>query len=815
MDAASCAVGDTWTFNGSTWAEQFPSVSPSPRYGAQMAFDAALGYVVLFGGDNANGVALADTWVWTGSNWSKLAPPVSPPGRAAGAFTYDAARSELVLFGGNNGTADTWVFSASGWSHLSPAASPPDVAGTAMAFDAATGTDVLFDESSTWLFNGSAWTEVFPVDSPPLRNLFGLAYDPDLGAVVLFGGFTAAGFVNDTWAWNGSNWLSAGSIAAPAGRAEMAMDYDSTRHEIVLFGGFTIVAGTFEFGDTWTYNPAVPAVTVVADQSPTSPYQRGAVVTYTATVVNPDVTTMTGASLTDTFPAGLSPMGSTVTITDLGYPKPNPMPVGCSAPVSCTASANQIVVSGLTIGQGDSFRVVYRAVAVGADGGCDQFMDSAVAADSFGSSPRASATVAICGTGLGMQPWQSFVSRSLGPQSTANVNVATGNLVVEATDATVVQTHGHLALALQRTYNSADPSVGLLGVGWTVGLSGVGQVGGAGGLGVGTVALAAPSNTASQPVSVTLTDGDGARDVFTSKGPVAVDVGASGGSSALAGTTLANLIPRVLGFVSGFSICVDQSFRSPPGVHMTLYRYLQVSGTGSGVCAQGQGLANAVELGFVAESTDGLRYEFAATGQLLDVLDRNGAELTYVYNGESGGIVPPQQGMQGLLQAVYQPTAACSVSGSASPGAGCRDMTFAYTVTGGQVTDVQVTDPSGRVTGYRLDTDSPQHLTEVDNPDGSTVKYSYGGCGGSVNELCSAGDPRGSSTNFTYQTPGAAGFATYAAAPIATISDRRGNPTTFSYAATTGMLGYTTVVEGAHQSLYDLIDSSGPRRRGG
>ena len=52
------------------WAKQSPAASPSARIGAAMTYDAATGNVVLFGGEDSNGVALSDTWLWDGNTWT-------------------------------------------------------------------------------------------------------------------------------------------------------------------------------------------------------------------------------------------------------------------------------------------------------------------------------------------------------------------------------------------------------------------------------------------------------------------------------------------------------------------------------------------------------------------------------------------------------------------------------------------------------------------------------------------------------------------------------------------------------------------------
>ena len=58
-------LGDTWTWNGTTWTQQYPTTSPPARDGASMAYDPGTGQLVLFGGDDASGGNLNDTWVYS------------------------------------------------------------------------------------------------------------------------------------------------------------------------------------------------------------------------------------------------------------------------------------------------------------------------------------------------------------------------------------------------------------------------------------------------------------------------------------------------------------------------------------------------------------------------------------------------------------------------------------------------------------------------------------------------------------------------------------------------------------------------------
>jgi hypothetical protein len=90
------------------WVQQSPGTSPPARIYHAMAYDAAHGQVVLFGGVVPNGpnpptTIFNDTWVWDGSNWTNVTPANSsnsPSARLLAGMAYDAARGKVVLFGG-------------------------------------------------------------------------------------------------------------------------------------------------------------------------------------------------------------------------------------------------------------------------------------------------------------------------------------------------------------------------------------------------------------------------------------------------------------------------------------------------------------------------------------------------------------------------------------------------------------------------------------------------------------------------------------------------------------------------------------------
>ncbi len=204
----SSTLSDTWVWDGSSWSQRTVS-GPSQRCGHAMTFDAARGEVVLFGGGAFFSPAaecdlpLNDTWAWNGSSWSRKTPATVPAPRVGHALAYDAARGQVVLFGGwgpSGYLSDTWVWDGSNWQQKFPVSSPPGRAAHSMLYDAATGRVILFGGfgstgalRDTWVWDGTNWTQLsFPV-SPQALSMQAMAYHGALGQGLLFGGQTFSG----------------------------------------------------------------------------------------------------------------------------------------------------------------------------------------------------------------------------------------------------------------------------------------------------------------------------------------------------------------------------------------------------------------------------------------------------------------------------------------------------------------------------------------------------------------------------------------------------------------------------------------------
>ena len=99
------ALDDTWTFQGSTWIPLNIADSPPGRSSAGMS--TLGGQIVLFGGDNGDGLLLSDAWAFNGTSWATTA--IEPP--ALEGVSMATLGNEVVLFGaGDDGepTAQEW-----------------------------------------------------------------------------------------------------------------------------------------------------------------------------------------------------------------------------------------------------------------------------------------------------------------------------------------------------------------------------------------------------------------------------------------------------------------------------------------------------------------------------------------------------------------------------------------------------------------------------------------------------------------------------------------------------------------------------------
>jgi hypothetical protein len=131
-------ANDTWEWDGTQWM-LVATTGPQAREAHGMAYDAARGVTVLFAGfagPTGSGAPIKDTWEWNGVVWTQVAwrgpggdgSPLARDGRNGHAMAYDAARGRVVIFGGDwPATNGMWEWDGAGWSPVvySGIAPPP------------------------------------------------------------------------------------------------------------------------------------------------------------------------------------------------------------------------------------------------------------------------------------------------------------------------------------------------------------------------------------------------------------------------------------------------------------------------------------------------------------------------------------------------------------------------------------------------------------------------------------------------------------------------------------------------------------------
>ena len=174
-----------------------------------MAYDPALGQLVLFGGSpigDFDSDGFNDTWTFNGTTWTQQSPTTSPsPARVDASMAYDPVTGQLVLFGGYRPGGgydfnETWTYDGTTWTEQSPATKPPVSSGSPMAYDPAFGQLVLFTvNDTTWTYNGTTWTQQSPITSPSSGEY--MDYDPATGQLVLLVGVVINQPAPDTWTY--------------------------------------------------------------------------------------------------------------------------------------------------------------------------------------------------------------------------------------------------------------------------------------------------------------------------------------------------------------------------------------------------------------------------------------------------------------------------------------------------------------------------------------------------------------------------------------------------------------------------------------
>lgn len=268
-----------------TWS-RFPG-APGPMTGARMAYDSARQRLVMFGGAYLSGsdVLYSDVvYEWDGTSWQAIPTLISPPGRVNQGMAYDAARGVVVIFGGNAGdddtsTADMWSWDGRRWQRLVPPTVPSARTNAGMVYDSARKRIVLFGgygpggyKSDTWTWDGTTWTQLVTTGSAPAQRAgHVMAYDPVRDVIVMAGGVddTLAApdeRLDDTWELRGSMWTRTTTTVPEQLDRSSSLVYDRIGARMIAYGGLAKYSATSATAETLAYSNGT--WTVLSDSTP-------------------------------------------------------------------------------------------------------------------------------------------------------------------------------------------------------------------------------------------------------------------------------------------------------------------------------------------------------------------------------------------------------------------------------------------------------------------------------------------------------------------------------------------------------------------
>ncbi len=372
---------ETFVDSGGGWTRATPTASPPSREYAAMTYDASIGAILLFGGYAPDGAFLSDTWTFTGSTWTNVSgrSAVTPGARAAAALAYDAAGGFDLLFGGYGATGalssgnltDTWEYEDGNWSEVTGAGAPP-LEG-AMAYDAALSEVVYYGgvtelggcSSATYAFENGTWTRILASDAstPGALAMTSMTYDAALGGMLLFGGACGVGIAgialtldlsSATYVLGATGWSEVTTAGAPPASYGADIAFGPVVGGALLFGGESaavslgttsthLLGATYLFANaSWgVVRPVLLASRALAEVGQNETLRLEGVVTPGATYVNftglPTGASVAGASAAMTLAEAGTLHPSVNVTTTLGF--------GSGSTVNATANTTVVVLA--------------------------------------------------------------------------------------------------------------------------------------------------------------------------------------------------------------------------------------------------------------------------------------------------------------------------------------------------------------------------------------------------------------------------------------------------------------------------------------
>lgn len=219
VKSGGIVANEMWAWDGATWQQLHPAVMPEVL-GASIAYDEERHQIVLFGGAVPSGrfiTYMNTTWTWNGTTWQQQHPATSPSPRTGAAMAYDAVHQQIVLFGGatlNGYSSETWTWNGTIWQLHHVTGTPPVDQNVSLVYDSVTRQTLLFGMTSsdtTWAWNGTGWVSVAAHGAPTALFQGAAAYNIPAQSVIVYAihGNAKSGAtpVSQTWTWNGKAWM--------------------------------------------------------------------------------------------------------------------------------------------------------------------------------------------------------------------------------------------------------------------------------------------------------------------------------------------------------------------------------------------------------------------------------------------------------------------------------------------------------------------------------------------------------------------------------------------------------------------------------
>jgi hypothetical protein len=241
-------ANETWSWNGTAWTRHITSQQPYNGFYTQqpnqtaMVFHPPTNEVVM--------VHFGTTWTWTGSDWALRNVPIGNPSSNGDprdvALAHDPIRNQTVLFVGTRfvssgfptPVSETYLWDGFSWSPRQTPVIPWPVVNPAMAFDPVANRIVLATSGSPagafYEWTGSNWQQRLPAGAP--MTLGAMATDTAHQQIVMFDGVMNAQ-PNHTWSLANGTLQQVSTAIEPARRFGAAMAYDPIRGKFVMFGG--------------------------------------------------------------------------------------------------------------------------------------------------------------------------------------------------------------------------------------------------------------------------------------------------------------------------------------------------------------------------------------------------------------------------------------------------------------------------------------------------------------------------------------------------------------------------------------------------